>query len=49
VSFEKTLDAVYKNLRRFSKAGVENNEVAVITIIDGIENMDKSMDEYFDL
>lgn len=44
---ERTLEGVHKNLRGFKKLGVENEQIVVVVIQDGIMKMQNEMEDYF--
>lgn len=47
--FDKSLRGIYQNLDRFKQAGIRDEEIAVIVLIDGIDKMHHSMSRLFEL
>jgi len=45
--YENTIFGIYENLKSFKDVGVCNEDIAVVTIIDGCLKMDLSMKEFF--
>lgn len=45
--YENTIYGIHENLKTFKKAGICNEDIAVIVLMDGIKKVDPSMKEIF--
>ena len=41
--FSNSLKGVYENIKAFKRAGISEEELCLIVMIDGIDKMDQSM------
>ena len=45
---DKTIRGIYANLKHFRAAGVHQDEIALVVLMDGVEKMHKSMARFFE-
>ena len=45
--YENTIFGIHENLKVFKEAGICNEDIAVVVLMDGIKKLDASMKEIF--